>query len=237
MPQPSAWARSASCWFCCELVLAGGRHVEDFSAQRQNRLAGAVAGLLGRAAGGVALDDEQLRALRGGVGAVGELAGQAELAHRALARDVLFLPAADALVGALDHELEKFVGLRRVAGEPMIERILDRLLDDSLRLGGGEPVLGLALEFRLADEHREHGAGADHHVVGGDRGGALALADALGVILEPAGERGAQAGFVGAAVGRRDGVAVGVEEAVGVGGPGHRPLRPRRVRRSSRRCR
>ncbi len=159
------------------------------------------------------------------VGAVGELAGQAKLPHRALARDVLFLTAADALVGALDHELEKFVGLRRVAGKPMIERVLDRLLDDPLRFGGGEPVLGLALEFRLADEHREHGAGAGHHVVRGDRGGALALADALGVILEPAGERGAQARFMRAAVGRRDGVAVGVEEAVGVGGPRHRPLR------------
>ena len=107
----------------------------------------------------------------------------------------------------------------------MVERVLDRLFDDALRLGGGEPVLGLALEFRLADEHRQHGAGADHDVVAGDRGGALALADALGVILEPARQRRAQAGFMGAAVRRRDGVAIGVEKAVGVGGPGHRPLR------------
>ena len=93
-----------------------------------------------------------------------------------------------------------------------------------LRLGGGEAVLGLALEFRLADEHREHGAGAGHHVVAGDRGGALALVDALGVVLEAAQQRRAQAGFMRAAVRRRDGVAVGVEKAVGVGGPGHRPL-------------
>ena len=93
------------------------------------------------------------------------------------------------------------------------------------RFGGGEAVLGLALELRLADEHREHAAGADHDVFAGDRGGALALADALGVVLQPAQQRGAQAGFVGAAVRRRNGVAVGVEEAVGVGGPGHRPLR------------
>ena len=90
----------------------------------------------------------------------------------------------------------------------MIERILDRLLDDLLRFRCGEPVLGLALEFRLADENRQHGAGAGHHVVRGDEGGALALADALGVILQSARERGAQAGFVCAAIGRRDGVAV-----------------------------
>ena len=48
--------------------------------------------------------------------------------------------------------------------------------------------------------------------------------DALGVVLEAAEQRGAQAGLVGAAVRRRNGVAVGVEEAVGVRGPGHRPL-------------
>ena len=225
MPQPSAWTEIGELLVLRELVLAGRRDVEDFAAQRQDRLRGAVARLLGRAAGAIALDDENLRAFGGAVGAVGELAGQAQLSHRALARDVLFLAAADALLGALDHEVEQLVGLQRIAGEPMVERVLDRLLDDLLRFGGGEPILGLALEFRLADEHREHGAGADHDVVRGDRGGALALADALGVILQPAGQRRAQAGFVGAAVGRRNGVAIGVEKAVGVGGPGHRPLR------------
>ena len=106
-----------------------------------------------------------LGAVGGAVGAVGELAGQAQLSHRGLARDILFLAAADALVGALDHEVEQLVGLRRIAGEPMVERVLDRLLDDALRLGGGEAILGLALEFRLADEDGKHGAGADHDIV------------------------------------------------------------------------
>ena len=173
----------------------------------------------------VALDDKNLGAVGGAVGAVGELSGQAQLSHRGLARNILFLAAAQPLLGALDHEVEQLVGLHRIAGEPMIERVLDRLLDDALRLGGGKPILGLALEFRLADEHREHGAGTDHDVVAGDGGSALALADALGVILQAAQQRAAQAGFVGAAVGRRDGVAIGVEKRVGVGGPGHGPLR------------
>ena len=158
------------------------------------------------------------------VGAVGELAGQAQLARRGLARDLLFLAAAQALLGAVDDEVEQLVGLLRIAGEPVVERVLDRVLDDALRFGGGEAVLGLALEFRLADEHRQHAAGADHHVVAGDRRGALALADALGVVLEAAQQRGAQAGLVRAAVRRRDGVAVGVDEAVGVGDPGDRPF-------------
>ena len=55
-----------------------------------------------------------------------------------------------------------------------------------VRLRGREPILGLALEFRLADEHREHAAGAGHHVVAVIGRRALALADALGVILEAA---------------------------------------------------
>src|SRR4029450_8372872 len=42
--------------------------------------------------------------------------------------------------------------------------------------GRGEPILGLALELRLADEHRDHAGSAGHHVVAGDRSRALALA-------------------------------------------------------------
>jgi hypothetical protein len=53
----------------------------------------------------------------------------------------------------------------------------------------------------------------------------LALANALGVILQPSRQRRAQAGFMRAAIGRRDSVAVGVQEAVGIRRPGHRPLR------------
>ena len=93
-----------------------------------------------------------------------------------------------------------------------------------LGFGGGKAVLGLALEFRLAHEHREHHGRADHHVFRGDGGGALALADALGVILQAAQQRAAHAGFMGAAIRRRHRVAVGGQETVGVGGPGHRPF-------------
>src|SRR3954464_13815874 len=62
-----------------QLVPGGGGHIEVFSAQRQDRLGLAVAGLLGAAASRVAFDDEQLGALGGGVGAVGQLAGQPQL--------------------------------------------------------------------------------------------------------------------------------------------------------------
>ena len=57
---------------------------------------------------------------------------------------------------------------RRISGQPMVEVVAHRLLDEALRVGGGELVLGLALEFRLADEDRQHGSRRRHHVVGGD---------------------------------------------------------------------
>jgi hypothetical protein len=106
----------------------------------------------------------------------------------------------------------------------VVERVFDRVLDDAGRFHGREPVLGLTLELGLADENREHGTGADHHVVAGDAGRAFALADAFGVILEALRQRAAQARLVGAAVRRRDGVAIGREKAVGIDRPGDRPF-------------
>ena len=71
--------------FCEDLVDARLLDVEDLAAQRQHRLGVAVAALLGRAAGGVALDDEQLGE-RGVLDrAVGELARQRRVLERRLA--------------------------------------------------------------------------------------------------------------------------------------------------------
>jgi hypothetical protein len=99
-----------------ELVFRRRGDVEDLATQGQNGLGLAVARLLGAAAGAVAFDDEQLGAFRGRIGAVGELAGQAELLHRRLAGNFLFGAAAQPLVGALDHEFQELVGLQRVTG-------------------------------------------------------------------------------------------------------------------------
>ena len=81
--------------FLVLLQLAGGGagHVQDLAAQRQDGLRGAVARLLGAAAGGIAFDQEYLRAIRRIARAIGQLAGQAQLARRGLARDFLFLLA------------------------------------------------------------------------------------------------------------------------------------------------
>ncbi len=59
--------------------------VEDLAADRQDRLDSRVAALLGRPAGGVALDDEQLALLRIRRLAVGQLARQSAASEQALA--------------------------------------------------------------------------------------------------------------------------------------------------------
>ena len=224
MPQPSAWTRSVSCWFWASLSLPALATLRILP--RSGRIAW-FARLRACFAEPPAESPSTMKISEPSA-ALSEqsasLPGSREFAAERLARDLLFLAAADALVGALDHPVEELVGLHRIAGEPVIERVLDRALDDARRLGGGEPVLGLALEFRLADEHREHRRRAGHHVFARHRGGALALADALGMVLERPQQRAAQAGFMGAAVPGRNGVAIGGDEAVGIADPGDRPF-------------
>src|SRR5882762_3249780 len=89
------------------LLGRGARDVEDLAAQRQDRLGLAVARLFGRAAGAVALDEKDLGPGGGVAGAVGELAGEAQLAGRALPRHLALLAPALALFGALGDAVEE----------------------------------------------------------------------------------------------------------------------------------
>ena len=169
---------------------------------------GAVAGLLGAAPGRITLHDEELGARRTRIAAIGELAGKAQLARRRLARDLLLGAPAQALLCALDKKLEKLRRLRGEIGEEMVEGIADRAFDDTRCLGARELVLGLALELRLADEHRQHGGARDGDVVGGDDGATL-VADALGMIAQGAQEGEAQPLLMRPAIGGWNGVAIG----------------------------
>ena len=213
-----------SCWFAASLSLVADADVQDLAAQGQDGLRRAIARLLGRAAGGIALDDEELGVLGRVRRAVGELAGQAQLAARRLAGDVLLGLLAQPLLGALDDEVEQAAGLGRRIRQPMVERVAHDAVDEARRLARHQAALVLALEFRLADEHGDQRRAAAHHVVGGDAGDALGLADALGVVLERAQQRDAQARLVGAAVRRRDRVAIGMDEAVVVREPRDGPF-------------
>ena len=150
----------------------------------------------------------------GCVRAVRELAGQPQLAHGGLARDVLLHAPAHAFLGALKGEIEELGRLARRGDEPVIEGVANHGLDEPRGFRGLQAPLVLALELRLADKDRNERGAARHHVVGRQRARALGLADALGVILQAAQQGAAQTRFVRAAVGGRDRVAIGMDEAV-----------------------
>ena len=127
--------------------------------ERQDRLDVAVAPLLGRAAGRVALDDEQLGLLGVGAVAVVQLAGQVEpAADRRLAPDLRGgRPAGLAGLGRLDHPRGDRVAHALVLEQEVLERGPDHRLDLRLDLGVVQPPLGLALELRLVHADRQHG--------------------------------------------------------------------------------
>ena len=149
------------------------------------------------------------------LGAVGELAGQAELARRRSGGRSPFPSCGAALLGALDGPVEQLVrpGWARRSSQ---WSKASRSAVSTMRVASAraQPVLGLADEFGLAHEHREHRRALHQHVFGGQAGGALVALE-LGIGAQAAEQGGAQPLFVRAALGGRNGVAVGLEEAVG----------------------
>src|SRR4051812_38023600 len=105
----------------------------------------------------------------------------------------------------------------------MIEMVAHRGLDEARSLKAGEAILGLTLEVRVADEDAEHKLDAIEDIVGLDVLGAL-VADEFAERTDALGQRGAEARFVSAAVGRRNRFAVIAFRAVAVERPRHRPF-------------
>src|SRR6185437_5255151 len=173
----------------------------------------------------VALDEENLRAVGAGAAAIGELAGQAQLARRRLALELALLAAPRAVLGALDHRIEQEARARRVIAQPMIEPVLERAFDEPCRLGRGEALLGLTLELRIAYEEREDHRRAFHHVFGGDLL-AAPFAGEPAISFEAARQGGAQPRLMGSAFRRRHRVAERRGRAFVIDRPGNRPFDP-----------
>ena len=118
-----------------QLVQGGGGDVQDLAAQRQDRLGLTVPRLLGRTAGAVAFDEENLGAVDGAGRAVRQLAGQPELAGGRGAGDFLVAAAFQPLLGPLDDEFQQGRGDLGLGRQPMVEGIAKRGLDQSLGVG------------------------------------------------------------------------------------------------------
>ena len=152
-----------------DAVLLG---VDDLAAQGQDRLDVAVAALLGRAAGRVALDHEQLGQGRVPHRAVGELARQVRVLERGLApreipRLARCLPSPCGLHALVDDQAR----LRRILLEKFSEPTVHGRLHEALDRRVAELGLRLPLELRVGELDRD------------DRGQALADVIALEVVL------------------------------------------------------
>ncbi len=77
MPAADGRDHGANFFVAQHLVVTGFLDVQDFAAQRQNRLIAPVAPAFGGAAGRFAFDQKQLTTLRIALLAIGKLSGQA----------------------------------------------------------------------------------------------------------------------------------------------------------------
>ena len=117
-----------------------------------------VAALLGRAAGAVTLDDEELGLRRIALLAVGQLARQRRRIERALALHHLARLAGGFARPRRQHGLlDDLLGLARVLLEEAAELLVDDALDDALHLGRDQLVLRLVGELGIGMLDRDDG--------------------------------------------------------------------------------
>ena len=135
VPQPSACTRSDSSWFCCSLpapalatfrILPRSGRIAWVS---RSRACLALPPALSPSTRKISVPSRRV------AGAVGQLAGQAQLAGRGLARDFLFLPPLQPVFGLVDDEVQQLVGFGRAFRQPMVEMIAHHVLDQALGVG------------------------------------------------------------------------------------------------------
>src|SRR6202012_1277200 len=138
-------------------------------AKRQDRLRVPVAGVHRRAAGGIALDDEQLGQRRILDRTVGELAGERRVLERRLAAgEVTRLARRGARLRGADGLAEHSPGVLWVLFEGLGEPGVDDRLDEAGHARVAELGLRLTLELRIGQLRRDHRRQALAHVLAGE---------------------------------------------------------------------
>ena len=185
------------------LVVARLFDVEDFALERQDGLIAAVAALLGGAACGFALDDEDFAARGIALLAIGQLAGQAAGIHGGLAaRELARFAGGFAGARGVDALANDAAGdggvLVKIVAKLFVHELLDLALDVAVQL-----ALGLAFELRLRQLHGYDRDQTFAHVVAGDGDFVFLLlehAGGTGEIIDGAREGRAKAGEMRAAI-------------------------------------
>ena len=192
-------------------VEPGPFDVEDLAPEGEDRLVEPVAPAFGGAAGGVALDEEQLAGILVVGGAVHQLAGQAAAGEDPFAVPDEVAGLAGGLAG-LGGELglgDHLLGRLRVLLQEVAELLGDDLADDPLDLGVAELGLGLPLELGVGHPDADDRGQAFLEVLAGDRQVLpLARGVGLGVVVHRPGQGTPEAGQVRPALDGPDVVAV-----------------------------
>jgi hypothetical protein len=145
-----------------QAVALGFPRVQHLAAQRQDGLIFLVAAHLGRAAGRIALDEEQFvaRDIRGF--AIGQLARQHGHARAFALLDLL--AGTRARLRLLDDEFGELLAVLDVLVQPQLER--RRVNDDTSlhRVAAIQTLLDLPLELRIEHLRRQHERHARKHV-------------------------------------------------------------------------
>ena len=185
-----------------DLVEAGLLGVDEFAAQREDRLEAAVAALFGGAAGGVALDDVEFGECGIALGAVGKFAGEATAMKGALADGLAGLASGFAGAGAVEGFIDDLFCDRKVGLEILHQALVGHGTDDAFHFGREEFDLGLGFELRVAVLDRDDGGEAFADVVAGDlRIFFFEEIVALGELVDGAGEGAAETGEMRTAIG------------------------------------
>ena len=150
------------------LVQARLLDVDELAADRQDRLELPVAPLLGRAAGGITLDDVELGVGRVAVGAIGQLAGQAAAGERAFADGLARFARRLARARRQQALLDDLLRHRRVRVEVRHQPVVDDRRHHAVDLRVDQLDLGLRFEARVGQLHAQHADQTFAHVVAGD---------------------------------------------------------------------
>ena len=187
-------------------MVAHALDVQNLAAQGQNRLDVSATAVLGRTACRVALYDEELGQLGVAHRAVGKLTGERRRLEQALAAGRLArLAGGVARLAGLLGLLDDLAGGLGVLLEVIGQTVGHDLERQRAHVGAAELGLGLPLELRVGQLDRDNGRKTLAHIVAGQVG-VLLLEQVLlaGVIVDHAGERGAEALEVHAALGGVD---------------------------------
>ena len=175
--------------------------VDQFAANRKDRLEFTVAALLGGATGGITFDDIKLGVGRITIGAVRQLARQTAAGHRRFANR--FPRLARSLTGAGGGQtfVHNALGHWRIRIKISHQPLVSHRAGDTFHFGRKQFHLGLRFKLGIAVLHGNHRGQAFAHVVAGDLR-ILFLQEFVGlrVLVDRAGHRAAETGEMRAAV-------------------------------------